>query len=289
MLAAMGEVSKAVLITGCSTGIGRATAERLAGNGWKVYATARNESSIEDLKASGCETLALDVNDEGSMQKAVATVTDAEGAVGALVNNAGYSQSGAIETVPLDSVRRQFETNVFGLMRMCQLALPGMRRQGWGKIVNISSIGGKVVFPGGGVYHMTKHAVEALSDALRFEVKGFGVDVAIIEPGLIKTQFGDTAVGSLDDASAGGPYGEFNQAVAKETAGAYSGPMARLGGGPETVAKKIEQAISSRRPKPRYKVTPSAHMVIGTGKLLTDRGWDRFVGTQFPQPKGEDR
>jgi NAD(P)-dependent dehydrogenase (short-subunit alcohol dehydrogenase family) len=279
------EISKAVLITGCSTGIGRATAERLASKGWNVYATARKTESIEDLKAAGCQTLALDVTDESSMRTAVQTVEDAEGAVGALVNNAGYSQSGAIETVPMESVHRQFETNVFGLMRMCQLVLPGMRRQGWGRIVNLSSIGGKVVFPGGGVYHMTKHAVEALSDALRFEVKNFGIDVVAIEPGLIKTEFGSTAAGSVDDASADGPYGSFNAHVATLTEEAYEGPMAKLGGGPETVAKKIERAISARRPRTRYKVTPSAHFVLGTGALLTDRGWDRFVGTQYPRPK----
>ncbi|MGZ5308793.1 MAG: oxidoreductase [Solirubrobacterales bacterium] len=279
------EVSKAVLITGCSTGIGRATAERLAAGGWNVYATARKDSAIEDLKQSGCKTLSLDVTDEGSMQAAVSRVVEAEGAVGALVNNAGYSQSGAIETVPMESVQRQFETNVFGLMRMCQLVLPGMRDQAWGRIVNLSSIGGKVVFPGGGVYHMTKHAVEALSDALRFEVAGFGVKVVIIEPGLIKTEFGNTAAGSLGDAESGGPYASFNNAVGSATEGAYEGPMSKLGGGPETVAKKIERALSARRPKPRYKVTPSAHMVIGTGALLSDRGWDRFVGTQFPRPK----
>src|SRR5688572_20899211 len=191
--------SKPVLITGCSTGIGRATAERLHADGWKVYATARRTDSIEDLKRDGCETLALDVTDEKSMERAVRTVEGEHGAVGALINNAGYSQSGAVETIPMDSVRRQFETNVFGLMRMCQLVLPGMRRAGSGRIVNISSMGGKLTFPGGGVYHATKHAVEALSDALRFEVAGFGVGVVIIEPGLITTNFGDTAVSSLEE------------------------------------------------------------------------------------------
>ncbi len=169
------------------------------------------------------------------MSAAVAAVEEAEGAVGALVNNAGYSQSGAVETVALDDVRRQFETNVFGLLRMCQLVLPGMRRQGDGRIVNVSSMGGKLTFPGGGVYHATKHAVEALSDALRFEVQGFGVDVAIIEPGLIKTNFAETAVGSVsyDD----GPYAEFNTAVSANTAGAYDGAFGKLGGGPEKVAQ----------------------------------------------------
>lgn len=279
------QVSKAVLITGCSTGIGRATAELLAGKGWNVYASARKESAIEDLKAKGCKTLSLDVTDEKSMKRAVDAVVDAEGAVGALVNNAGYSQSGALETLPMDSVRRQFETNVFGLLRMCQLVLPGMRGQGWGRIVNLSSIGGKVVFPGGGIYHGTKHAVEAISDALRFEVAGFGVKVVIIEPGLIKTEFGNTAAGSLGETERDGPYTRFNNAVGSATQGAYEGGLAKLGGGPETVAKKIEKALASRRPKPRYKVTASAHMVLGTGALLSDRGWDRFVGTQFPRPR----
>ena len=182
---------------------------------------------LEDLKAAGCETLALDVTAEESMSAAVAAVEEAEGAVGALVNNAGYSQSGALETLALDDVRRQFETNVFGLLRMCQLVLPGMRRQGYGRIVNVSSMGGKLTFPGGGVYHATKHAVEALSDALRFEVQGFGVDVAIIEPGLIKTNFAETAVGSVsyDD----GPYAEFNTAVSANTAGAYDGAFGQAG------------------------------------------------------------
>ncbi len=281
------EISKAVLITGCSTGIGRATAELLAGKGWNVYATARKTADIKDLKDKGCKTLALDVTSERSMEKAVDSVVEAEGAIGALVNNAGYSQSGALESMPMESVKRQFETNVFGLLRMCQLALPGMRAQGWGRIVNLSSIGGKVVFPGGGVYHATKHSVEALSDAMRFEVAGFGVDVVIIEPGLIRTEFGNTAANSLADAGDHGPYAEFNDAVGDATVGAYDGPTGKLGGGPETVARKIEKAISSRRPKPRYKVTASAHMILGTGGLLTDRGWDRFVGTQFPRPKAE--
>ncbi len=138
------------------------------------------------------------------MRAAVDAVTDAEGAVGVLVNNAGYSQSGAVETVPVDEARRQFETNVFGLLRMCQLVLPGMRAQRWGKIVNISSMGGRLAFPGGGVYHATKYAVEAISDALRFEVRGFGVDVIVIEPGLIVTNFGEVAAGSVAAAGNGG-------------------------------------------------------------------------------------
>jgi NADP-dependent 3-hydroxy acid dehydrogenase YdfG len=276
----------AVLITGCSTGIGRATAEHLAGKGHTVYATARRPESIADLEAKGCRTLALDVTDEESMAAAVRAVEDAEGAVGALVNNAGYSQSGAIESVKLDDIRAQFETNVFGLIRMSQLVLPGMRERGSGRIVNVGSMGGRLTFPGGGIYHATKYAVEAISDVLRFEVKGFGIDVALIEPGLITTEFATAAVGAIESGTtADGPYAEFNRAVAEGTQGAYEGPTAKLGGPPETVAKAIEKAITSRRPKTRYPVTPSARLIMGQRRLLTDRMWDRFVGTQFPRPK----
>jgi NAD(P)-dependent dehydrogenase (short-subunit alcohol dehydrogenase family) len=274
--------SKAVLITGCSTGIGRATAQHLANGGWTVYATARRVESLSGL--DGCRTLALDVTDEASMQAAVDTVVAEHGAVGVLINNAGYSQSGALETLSMDSVRRQFETNVFGLTRMCQLVLPGMREQRWGKIVNISSMGANFVFPGGGFYHATKYAVDALSDALRFEVRGFGVDVIIVQPGLIKTEFGNAAVGGVPAGD--GPYAKFNAAVGESTQGVYeSGPLGKLGGGPEAVAKAIEKAITARRPKARYRVTPSAHILIRQRSLMTDRMWDTMMRTQFPQPK----
>jgi NAD(P)-dependent dehydrogenase (short-subunit alcohol dehydrogenase family) len=279
-------VSKAVLITGCSSGIGRATAERLAAGGWTVYASARNLASIEPLAEKGCKLLELDVCDEESMRAAVDAVVGAEGAVGVLINNAGYSQSGAVESVAMDQVRRQFETNVFGLVRLTQLVLPGMRAQRWGKIVNVSSMGGRLTFPGGGFYHGTKHAVEAISDALRYEVRGFGIDVVVIEPGLIKTSFGDAAAGAIQEGTPGeGPYADFNKAVADATTGAYEGPLARLGGGPETVAKKIEKAITARRPRTRYLVTPSARLILTQRRILTDRGWDRFLKTQFPAPK----
>ena len=195
----------AVLITGCSSGIGRETALRLSERGWTVYASARRPETIADLGRAGCKTLALDVTDEASMRSAVGAVEAEQGAVGALVNNAGYSQSGALETLPMERLRRQFETNVFGLVRMCQLVLPKMRAAGRGRIVNVSSMGGRLVFPGGGAYHASKHAVEALSDALRFEVRGFGVRVVIVEPGLITTSFGETAAGSLADAAADEP------------------------------------------------------------------------------------
>ncbi len=277
-----------VLITGCSSGIGYATAERLLSDGYQVYATARHPETLDALAAQGATTLALDVTDEASMSAAVAHVTDAEGAVGVLVNNAGYSQSGAVESVPIDDVRRQFETNVFGLVRMCQLVLPGMRERGAGTIVNIGSMGGRLTFPGGGVYHATKYAVEAISDALRFEVRGFGVAVVLIEPGLIVTNFGEVAAGSVDAAAAAddaGPYAGFNRHVAKTTAEVYTGPMARLGGPPEAVAGTIAKALKAKRPKPRYAVTPSAHLLIGQRRFTPDRVWDLMMRAQFPTPR----
>ena len=282
----MAEPSKVVLITGCSSGIGHATAELLAGKGWTVYATARRPETLSDLEQKGCHTLALDVTSEESMHAAVESVTQAHGAVGVLVNNAGYSQSGAVESVSVDQARAQFETNVFGLLRMCQLVLPGMRSQGWGKIVNISSMGGRLTFPGGGMYHATKYAVEALSDALRFEVRGFGVDVILVEPGLIVTRFGEVAAGSVQETADGGAYADFNRKVAEVTEGAYTGPMARLGAGPDAVAKKIARAIEARRPKARYPVTASARLMMGQRRLSPDRVWDTLMRSQFPQPKG---
>jgi NAD(P)-dependent dehydrogenase (short-subunit alcohol dehydrogenase family) len=277
-------ISKAVLITGCSTGIGRATAEHLASRGWNVYATARKPESLADLASRGCKTLPLDVCDEASMRAAVETVERAEGAVGVLINNAGYGLEGAFEEVPMTDIRRQFETNVFGLIAMTKLVLPAMRRQRWGRVVNLSSMGGKLTFPGGAYYHATKHAVEALSDALRFEVKGFGVEVIVIQPGPIKTRFGDTAVGNIA-TSKESPYAAFNVVLDKQICEAYEGgPMARFAAPPEAVAEVIEKAIAAPNPKTRYKVTLAARVLMGLKSVLPDRAFDAFLRTQFPPP-----
>jgi NAD(P)-dependent dehydrogenase (short-subunit alcohol dehydrogenase family) len=282
----MSEDPGAVLITGCSSGIGEATARRLAARGWTVYATARRPERLTDLAAIGCRTLALDVTAEASMSAAVATVEAEQGAVGALVNNAGYSQSGAVETVPIESVRRQFETNVFGLMRMCQLVLPGMRGAGSGRIVNLSSMGGRLTLPGGGVYHATKYALEALSDALRFEVRGFGIDVVVIEPGAIKTRFGDTALArirALGDEDS--PYAGFRGALAEQIRGIYEGPMAVFAGAPDDVARAIERAITARRPPTRVPVTLGARVLMGLRRWLPDRAFDAMLRTMLPEPR----
>jgi NAD(P)-dependent dehydrogenase (short-subunit alcohol dehydrogenase family) len=281
----MATISKASLITGCSTGIGRATAIHLAAKGWPVYATARKLDAIKDLESKGCKTLALDVCDEASMKAAVAAVEREHGAVGVLVNNAGYGLEGCFEETPMELVRRQFETNVFGLTRMCQLVLPGMRKQRWGKIVNLSSVGGKLTLPGGAFYHATKHAVEALSDAMRFELRDFGIDVVIIEPGPIKTEFGNTAIANVhrvkQDAS---PYSAFNAAVAGKIHEAFEGWMASLAGDPEDVAAAIERGISAPKPRTRYAITAAARSMMFLRRWLPDRGFDAFLGTQFPRP-----
>jgi NADP-dependent 3-hydroxy acid dehydrogenase YdfG len=280
----MAAALKTVVITGTSSGIGEATAKRLASAGYRVYATARKVDAIAGLKASGCETLALDVTDEASMKAAVVEI-EAQGDIDVLINNAGYSRSGALETLSIDSVRRQFETNVFGLLRLTQLVLPGMRRRGRGRIINLSSMGGKLTFPGGGAYHATKYAVEALSDALRFEVKGFGIDIVLIEPGLIISGFSEAAVRSMDASQRSDPYAGFDAAVARATKDAYEkGPLIRLAGTPDDVARKIQTAIEAPRPKARYTVSASATLLLSMRALMSDRMWDRFVGGTYPQP-----
>lgn len=282
----MADISKAILVTGCSSGIGRATAERLARSGWTVYATVRRPESLTRLTDAGCTTLALDVTDDGSMVSAVERIEADHGAVGILVNNAGYGEYGPVEEVAGDRARRQFETNVFGPARLAQLVLPAMRRQGWGRIVNLSSMGGRLTFPGGGWYHASKYALESLSDALRFEVRPFGVRVVVVEPGFIRTSFGDTAGSTGGESIApDSPYAPLMAAVDEGLRNAYEGNLARLGGGPEKVAAVVERAITARNPKPRYKVTPSARVLIGARRWSTDRMWDASMRRTFRAPK----
>jgi NAD(P)-dependent dehydrogenase (short-subunit alcohol dehydrogenase family) len=285
----IGNVSKAVLITGCSTGIGRATAQRLAARGWTVYATARRLESIEDLAAHGCRVLRIDVCDERSMQRAVEIVEAEERAVGVLVNNAGYGLEGPVEEAPLDELRRQFETNLFGPTRLTQLVLSGMRRQGWGKVVNVSSVGGRITIPGGGAYHASKHALEALSDALRFEVRGFGIDVILIEPGAIRSSWVDTAVTSMRrPRDPNSPYAAFDDAVASRLRRAHEGLLALVAAGPESVAHVVERAITARRPRTRYAVPAAAALFSVSRRWLPDRAWDAFMRRLLPSPGAPD-
>ena len=275
--------SRAALITGCSTGIGRATALALLAKGFTVYATARRPESIEDLAALGCRTLALDVTSEESMVAAVAAVEAEHGHVEVLVNNAGYALQGPVEETSLDAVRAQFETNVFGLTRLCQLVLPGMRAAQSGRIINIGSMGGRFTFPGGAFYHASKHAVEAISDALRLEVAPFGVHVSLVQPGPVVSAFVDSAVDSVDVTD--GPYAEFNRQLVDRYRQAYDGSSSNLEISPEKVADVIASAATSSRPRSRYAVGTMAKTLITTRRLLPDVAWDTVVRQTWPTPK----
>lgn len=274
---------RTILITGCSSGIGRATAVHLAGRGHRVYATARRPESIADLVAQGCETLALDVTDAESMRAALAEIGAAGHTVEALVNNAGYGLHGAFEETSIDDVRAQFETNVFGAVALTQMVLPQMRERRFGRVVNISSMGGRITLPGGAFYHGTKHALEAISDVARFELKPFGIDVVVVEPGLIKTEFGTAAVDTFDETE--GPYASFNKAVRNVLSSAYEGPMAKAAVGPGPVAKTIAKAIEARRPRTRYVVPAATLGILLARRVLPDRLWDVAVGTTYERPK----
>jgi short-subunit dehydrogenase len=272
-----------VLISGCSSGIGAATAAALAAAGHTVYATARQVETLADLEALGCHLLPLDVTSEDSMIAAVNAVEAEHGRVGTLINNAGYGEYGPIEESDLDRVRTMFETNVFGLARLTQLVLPAMRRSRSGRIVNIGSMGGRITFPVGGFYHATKYAVEAISDALRVEVKPFGIDVILVEPGLIRTKFeGRVNEGLEVGAAAEGAdtaYAGLLAASERNTTGGYANDF--MATGPESVAAVIVKALESARPRSRYVVTPAAKLMINLRRFGGDRVWDLAMRKQF--------
>ncbi|MGZ4650596.1 MAG: oxidoreductase [Kineosporiaceae bacterium] len=263
-----------VLITGCSSGIGKASARRLLEAGHVVYATARRPETLTDLEVAGARALALDVTDEASMVAAVKAVEVEHGAVGTLVNNAGYGVYGPVEEVLMVDVRREFETNVFGLGRMSQLVLPAMRAGGRGRVINISSMGGRLVYPTGGWYHASKYAVEALSDALRVEVAPFGIRVVIVEPGLIRTEFESVASGGLAPEAASGPYAAMRRTADEVMRQAY---RSRAGAPPDAVADVVRKAVESPRPRPRYVVTPAAKAQVQLRRLGGDRLWDAVM------------
>lgn len=265
---------KVILITGASSGIGYDAALSLAKQGHKVYAAARRMELMEPLKEHGIVPLRLDVTDERSMQECVNAVLAAEGRIDVLVNNAGYGYFGAIENVTMEEARRQMEVNVFGLARMCQLVLPVMRQQGGGRIVNTASIAGKMVLLYGGWYHVSKFSVEAFSDALRMEVKPFGIDVSIIEPGGIKTDWGIIAARHLRESSVGTPYESSANAEADLLHKAYSGPWLSS---PHVITKAISRAVNSCRPRTRYRTGRFAHLGVFLHWLLPSRWWDAMI------------
>jgi NADP-dependent 3-hydroxy acid dehydrogenase YdfG len=274
--------TKVALITGCSSGIGKASAEAFIKAGYITYATARRTETLKDLAAKGCHTLQLDVTDESSMVAAVKTIEGKHDAVDVLVNNAGYGLNGPVEELDMNSVRHEFETNVFGLVRLSQLVLPAMRRKGWGRIINVGSVGGTFTAPGAGAYHASKWAVESFNDALRFEVQPFGIDVVLIQPTGVYTQFDKKIVVNSSPLSTHSPYKFFMSNHVKVTTQMFSGRNSAGIIKAEDVTTTILKAAQAHRPQTRYKVGLSAHIYSGLRRLLSDRAWDKMMAMQFP-------
>jgi NAD(P)-dependent dehydrogenase (short-subunit alcohol dehydrogenase family) len=263
-----------VLITGASSGIGHATALALAARGWIVYGAARRVDRMQELEAAGCQVIAMDVTDDASLRAGVDRVIREQRRVDVLVNNAGYGSYGALEDVPIDEARRQFEVNVFGLARLSQLVIPTMRALGRGRIINVSSIGGRIYEPIGSWYHATKFAVEGLSDSLRIELAPHGIDVVIIQPGPIRTEWNTISRRSAEEYSGAGPYAAQARALVRNYERVDDSPAS---GTPEDVAATIVRAATARRPKTRYATPASAKIVVAARRLLPDRIMDLIL------------
>jgi NAD(P)-dependent dehydrogenase (short-subunit alcohol dehydrogenase family) len=265
-----------ILVTGASTGIGEAAARRLARAGHTVYAGARRVELMKPLEADGVKPLFLDVTDDASMKAVVDRIEREAGGVDVLVNNAGYGSYGAIEDVPMDEARAQFEVNVFGLARMSQLVLPGMRKKKAGRIINISSIGGRITLPLGSWYHASKHAVEGLSDCLRQETREFGIHVSVIQPGGTESEWAKIAGENVLKTSSQGAYAALAKGMAsimmRENAG---GALAQVPA--DVIAVLIQKAAESPRPKTRYVGPGMAKMMLAARRWLSDRGWDNMI------------
>jgi NAD(P)-dependent dehydrogenase (short-subunit alcohol dehydrogenase family) len=262
------------LVTGGSSGIGERTAIRLQRAGFTTYAVARRVDRMQGLEQAGVATFAMDVTDDASMRSGIERIVGEHGRLDVLVNNAGYGSYGAVENVPIDEARRQFEVNVFGLARLVQLVTPGMREQGSGRIINISSIGGKFYEPLGAWYHATKFAVEGFSDSLRLELAPYGIQVVLIEPGPIRTEWNTIARDALVESSAGTAYERQAEGV---RARMEAGDQPALSSGPDVVAKRIVRAATARRPRTRYPVGRGARSVVTARRLLPDRAMDAVI------------
>ena len=270
-------MNKVVLITGASSGIGKATAKLLAEKGYAVYGVARNIQKMGDLRNSGVKTIEMDVTNEQSMVTGVHQIFEAEGKVDILINNAGFGSYGSVEEVPMSDAKYQMEVNVFGVARVTQLVLPRMIKNGYGKIVNISSVGGKIAFALGGWYHASKFALEALSDSLRNEVRQFGVDVIVIEPGGVKTEWAGIAVNNLLKVSGNGRY----KPMVENFAAMLNSINENVVVEPKLIADLIYQAITAAQPEIRYSVGFRAKEMLEMRKNLSDREFDEMAHKQL--------
>lgn len=269
---------KVALITGASSGIGRSAAILLQENGFTVYGAARRLEKMKELESKGISTISLDITEEESIVNCVNTILEKEGRIDVLVNNAGYGSYGAVEDVPMKEARRQFDVNIFGLARLTQLILPSMRKYKFGKIVNISSMGGKMYTPFGAWYHATKHALEGWSDCLRLEVKPFGIDVVVVEPGGIKTPWGIIASENLKKTSGKGAYANQANKSAEGTAKMYSSNSLTK---PEVIGKVILEAVTARKPKIRYAKGYMAKPAMFMRKWFGDKIFDKIIVNQM--------
>jgi short-subunit dehydrogenase len=270
-------MKKTVLITGASAGIGKATAIFLAKNGYSVYGAARREDKMQDLKAFGIKPIALDVTKEESIIACIEQIAKEAGSIDILVNNAGFGLEGAIEDISMEDARYQFEVNVFGAMRLAQLVLPKMRENKYGKIVNISSVGGKIAFPLGGWYHASKFALEALSDSMRNEVREFGIDIIVIEPGATQSEWGNVATDILVKVSGHTAYKDLT-AKTQDLFNRLSKDVAD----PIVIAQLVRKGIEARSPKTRYTTSQMASsLLLFLRKILSDKQMDKLIMSQI--------
>jgi short-subunit dehydrogenase len=269
-------MKKVVLITGASSGMGKATAQLLLQNGYTVYGAARRVEKMDDLKKAGAHILQMDVSDDASMQRGIAEMMRVEKRIDILINNAGFGSFGSMEDVPISEARYQLEVNVFGLARLTQLVLPHMRAQRSGKIVNITSTGGKLSSPLAGWYHASKYAAEALSDSLRMEVKQFGIQVIIIEPGAIQSEWSDISMQGLQAVSKGKAYSPLAEKIV-----AVSKKVAPKSAEPDVIARLILKSVTARNPKIRYHAGYLSGMILFLKKVLSDKQFDKLMLSQM--------
>lgn len=267
-----------ILITGASSGIGKESALQLIKDGHIVYGAARRVEKMQALVEAGGHAISLDVTDYAQAEKAIAQIVEEQGRIDVLVNNAGYAIYGAVEDTSMEDVQRQFDVNFFGVVKLTQLVLPHMRAQQSGKIINVSSMGGKMYTPLGSFYHATKHALEGWSDCLRLELKDKGIDVVVVEPGAIATEFGDVMTQPMLDRSGAGAYKELTQVLAKATQESYKKP--NMASPPSVIANVISKAVKTDRPRTRYAAGKFAKPMMWIRTYLGDRIFDRVVMSQ---------